>query len=200
MKRFFLSVACLISVLLISLYVRSADVDLDLGLGDSSSDVQKTDAAASSPDAPDGRSIERGRVTGIIDADTIEIDGKRMSLLGVAAPERTRKGKPKECYSDEAASFLTSLVKDQDVQFTFDPIQRARDYRGIKRIYLFKGEEEINLRLIEKGAAFADRSKRYYARSAYIKSEAEAKLRLEGLWGVCPVSCERRDSCKTRNW
>jgi len=88
------------------------------------------------PDAPGGL---RGRLTAVVDGDTVRVDvnGRRESvrLLGIDTPESGRPDTPVQCGALEATGSLRRLLGDEDgggpaVVLLADPGQDRRDRFG----------------------------------------------------------------------
>lgn len=88
---------------------------------------------------------EEGRVTRIIDGDTVEIGNESIRLLGINTPE---KG---EIYYKEAKELLSGLVLNKTVRLEKE--KEDKDLYGRKLRYIFLNNENINLKLIENGLA-----------------------------------------------
>ena len=124
---------------------------------------------------------ETAAVTGmarVIDADMLEVDGRRIILFGVDAPERNQpcmlKGKAWDCWA-VAARELEQLVANEPV--TCEDAGRPDPFRrhfAICRI----GQTDINEALVRSGMAMA------FARQtkAYLPAQKEAKAARRGLW------------------
>ncbi len=138
-----------------------------------------------------------GTVTAVIDADTIKIDGKRMYLLGVDAPESAGS----DCYAQESAAALSQKILGKRVTYTYEKLQGSRrDKHGRRRIYLFYDGTIINAWLVEKGFAFARRKGKYPYREDFLELEHGARKYMRGLWYACPVQCSPSGICRSRNW
>lgn len=147
------------------------------------------------------RVLYEGTVTRVASADTLEIDGVLVHLMGVASPQMWWWGKPKDCLAAEGAKYVEDAVLNQTVQWAFDHQHRWRDHRGWIRVYLYKGDQFINADLISNGLALTDRSRDYREKENFLALEADATLHFMGLWHTCPVECYRRDSvCRVKNW
>jgi endonuclease YncB( thermonuclease family) len=126
-------------------------------------------------------------VARVIDGDTIDLDnGDRVRLVQIDAPES--KG---ECYKRAATRLLRKLLPEgTTVRLRADRALDKRDRYGRLLRYVFRGKKNINLVLVQKGAASAyffhgDRG-RYAARFAAVATEARDRGR--GGWGACVAS------------
>jgi len=126
-------------------------------------------------------SVAVADVTGksrVIDGDTIWIGDTKIRLHGIDAPEmkqicRTSKGKEQLC-GRLAKQALEKLVRGQDVTCKGD--KRDRYKRLIAVCYV--GPFNINEQLVTNGWALAYRK---YSKD-YVRAEALAKSRREGMW------------------
>lgn len=145
-----------------------------------------------------------GTVTRVLSADTVEIDGMRVHLMGVSSPQMWWWGEPKDCLAALAAKFVEDAILDQAVSYSYDSRYRWRDRRGkepVYRVYLYKDDRSINAELISSGYAFADRSKQYREKENFLALEAQAYLHFLGFWHTCPVECYRSNTvCRVRDW
>ena len=114
-----------------------------------------------------GRMVHIERV---IDGDTVVTSaGEHIRLLGINAPETTSK----EPYSGQAKDYLTNLIENKSVQlkFTSDKV----DKYGRTLAYIFLGNENVNVKMVEEGFA------NYYFYSGRDKYSST----LEQAWNEC---------------
>ncbi len=129
-----------------------------------------------------------GVVDTVSDGDTIHLsDGRRVRLVQIDAPEMADE----ECYAKEATSVLAKLAPlGGTVMLRHDPVLENRDRFGRVLAYVFKGGTNLNLRLVELGAAapyFYDGGRGRYA-SRLLEAARAAKRDHRGLWGACPMT------------
>jgi len=121
----------------------------------------------------------------ITDGDTIQVStGKKVRLLQIDTPEPMSS----ECYSSEATAALTKLISGKTVRLESDPVSANIDQFGRDLRYVFVGKMNINLKLVEIGAAaplFYKGEKGNYW-SQLLKAAEKAKKSKVGLWGKCP--------------
>ena len=127
-----------------------------------------------------------GVVDTVFDGDTIHLaDGRRVRLVQIDAPEVAEE----ECYSKEATRALARLAPLGDtVTLRHDPVLETRDRFGRVLAYVFRGHTNLNLRVVELGAAapyFYDGGRGRYA-TALLDAARAAKRERRGLWGACP--------------
>ncbi len=125
-------------------------------------------------------------ISKIYDGDTITMNnGEKVRLLQIDTPELSSK----ECYGNEAKVELTKLLRGSSkAQLKTDPKLDKVDSYGRSLRYVFVGRTNINLKMVEIGAAAP-----YFYRGelgAYsgkiLKAAEKAKKNKLGLWGACP--------------
>jgi endonuclease YncB( thermonuclease family) len=125
-------------------------------------------------------------ITKVYDGDTITIStGEKVRLLQIDTPELS----PAECYGKEARSALLTLLKTPgQVSFKTDPNLDKVDKYGRLLRYLFIGNTNVNLKLVEIGAATPYFYKGDTGRFAeqILKAAEIAKSKSIGLWKKCP--------------
>lgn len=128
-----------------------------------------------------------GRVARIADGDTLRLtDGRRIRLLQVDAPEPGS-----ECFGNEAARSLAALVPPgSEVELERDPALDDSDRFGRLLRYVSSEGENVNVALVERGAAapyFFRGERGRYAEELLEAAEA-ARADERGLWGKCPAA------------
>ncbi len=122
-------------------------------------------------------------VSYVVDGDTFELTtGGFVQLLQVDAP-----APGDDCYGEEARATLRKLLPlGRVVQLIRDPELDNTDNRGRFLRYVFVGKRNINLTLVQKGAAivsFEEGRGRYAKKLVAAAQQAKAKAR--GVWGAC---------------
>jgi endonuclease YncB( thermonuclease family) len=122
----------------------------------------------------------------VIDGDTITLSsGERVRLLQIDTPELN----PAECYGKEARSALFTLLNVPGrLTLKSDPKLDKRDRYGRILRYVFVGKTNINLKLVEIGAAapyFYKGDRGQYA-TQILQAALNAKAKSLGLWKACP--------------
>lgn len=125
-------------------------------------------------------------VSKIYDGDTITLStGERVRLLQIDTPELS----PAECYGEEARAALGSLLRSSgDVSLKTDPKLDKLDRYGRLLRYVYVGKTNINLKLVEIGAAtpyFYKGDKGMYS-NQMLRAAQNAKAKSLGLWKKCP--------------
>ena len=124
-------------------------------------------------------------VSKIYDGDTITLStGERVRLLQIDTPELS----PAECYGEEARTALGSLLRSAgDVSLKADPKLDKVDRYGRLLRYVYVGKTNINLKLVEIGAAtpyFYKGDKGMYS-NQMLRAAQNAKAKSLGLWKKC---------------
>jgi endonuclease YncB( thermonuclease family) len=125
-------------------------------------------------------------ITKVYDGDTITLStGEKVRLLQIDTPELS----PAECYGQEARSALVKLLNTPgQLSLKTDPKLDKVDRYGRLLRYVFIGKTNINLKLVEIGAAapyFYKGDKGQYS-TQILKAAQTAKSKSIGLWKSCP--------------
>ena len=125
-------------------------------------------------------------ISKIYDGDTITLStGEKVRLLQIDTPELS----PGECYAEEARSALVSLLNTPgQITLKTDPQLDKVDRYGRLLRYVFIGKTNVNLKLVEIGAAapyFYRGDKGLYS-TQILKAAQNAKAKSLGLWKSCP--------------
>jgi endonuclease YncB( thermonuclease family) len=120
----------------------------------------------------------------ITDGDTIQVStGKKVRLLQIDTPEPMSS----ECYSSEATATLSKLISGKTLRLESDPVSADIDQFGRDLRYIFVGKVNINLKMVELGAAaplfYKGERGKYW--SQLLKAAEKAKKNKVGLWGKC---------------
>lgn len=144
--------------------------------------------SACGADSPCGAT--EGKVTRVIDGDTIELEsGVKLRYLLVDTPEISGGV---ECFGDNAKTYNEDLVLNKTINISYD--EQCTDMYGRTLAYVTVDGEDVNARLVRQG----------YACVLYIPPngqsrvdelmalQLEAKNAQRGLWGACnplPPAC-----------
>ena len=127
---------------------------------------------------------DSGRVARVADGDTIRLaGGRRVRLVQIDAPEPGR-----ECWGDEAALALAALLPPgTEVELVRDPALDDRDRFGRLLRYVSAGGLNVNLALVERGAAapYFFRGERGRHAVDLLDAAEAAQTARRGLWGSC---------------
>ena len=123
----------------------------------------------------------------ITDGDTIRINtGEDVRLLQIDTPEPMSS----ECYASESTAALAKLIFGKTIRLESDSVSANMDqYKRLLR-YVFVGKTNINLKMVEIGAAapyFYNGEKGKYS-AQLLKAAQKARAQKIGLWGKCPGS------------
>jgi endonuclease YncB( thermonuclease family) len=125
-------------------------------------------------------------VTKVTDGDTITLStGKKVRLLQIDTPELSQA----ECYGQEARNALVSLLNTPgQISLMPDPNLDQVDRYGRLLRYVFIGKININLKLVEIGAAapYFYRGEKGRYSTQILKAAQSAKYKSLGLWKSCP--------------
>jgi micrococcal nuclease len=136
-------------------------------------------------------------VARVVDGDTIAlVDGTRVRLVQIDTPE-----KGDECYGNEASAVTSRLLPPgTHVRIEQDPALDQVDRYNRKLAYVWRGDEDVNLRLVEEGAAgvwFFDGRRGRHA-VELLRAAERARADHKGLWGACPLArFDAEDSLST---
>ena len=133
----------------------------------------------------------------VIDGDTIRVslpDGtvEKVRLVGIDTPETKDPRKPVECFGQEASEHLTNLLDGRVVTLQRDQTGDNRDKYARLLRYVFLSNEDINIRMVKDGYAYAYTTYPFDKKTAYIAAQAEAKATLRGLWAADTCNGERQ--------
>jgi micrococcal nuclease len=122
----------------------------------------------------------------VIDGDTVTLNsGEKVRLLQIDTPELASS----ECYGVEARAALVSLLNTRAViTLREDPKLDKVDRFGRSLRYIFAGKTNINLRMVEIGAAapYFYRGERGLYSAQFLRAAEKAKQKNRGLWKACP--------------
>lgn len=124
---------------------------------------------------------EEGKVTRVIDGDTVEINNESVRLLGINSPERGEEG------YEEAKDFMEEKVLNETVKIKFSSEKYDRYYRKLG--YIFYSGENVNLESVREGYSnfyFPSGKDKYY--SSFVDA-----------WEEC-LSSERNLCEKSEYW
>ncbi len=120
----------------------------------------------------------------ISDGDTLTLStGEKVRFLQIDAPEIS----PAECYGVEAHKALVSLIGNSSITLEADSVSDDQDKFGRKLRYVKVGKTNLNLKLVQIGAAtpyFYQGEKGKYA-TQILKAAENAKAKKLGLWKMC---------------
>ncbi len=125
-------------------------------------------------------------VVTVVDGDTIEVEGGvRVRLVQIDAPEAAEG----ECWAEESTAVLEELAPvGATVRLAADPALDDVDRYGRLLRYVHRGDTNVNLELVRRGAAsvwFYDGERGRHA-GLLLDAARGAKRDGLGLWRGCP--------------
>lgn len=141
-------------------------------------------------DRKPARVRQRGKVTHVVDGDTVDVKIKggrikRVRVLGIDTPE-VYNGV--ECYGPEASASMEALLPEgTKVRLISDRTQGLKDRYGRILRYVLKGGKDIGQVQIRRGAAkvYVYHRHPFERVKSYRKAQRKAKKADRGLWGAC---------------
>ena len=127
-------------------------------------------------------------VSKVVDGDTIIMsNGEKVRLIQIDTPELGSN----ECFAEQSRSELSKLLNQPGkLSLKSDSKLDATDKYGRSLRYAFIGKTNINLKMVEIGAAapyFYQGGLGVYSKQ-FLKAAENAKKNVLGLWKVCPGS------------
>jgi micrococcal nuclease len=125
-------------------------------------------------------------VSGVTDGDTIKVrvagSTERVRLIGIDTPELS----PAQCYAQQAASKMQSLVQSKQVVIVADPTQSDRDTYGrlLRHVYLTDGQSVAQLMIADGFGKEYTYEKPYRGQAEYRAAQASAQSAGKGQWGA----------------
>jgi len=142
---------------------------------------------ATSPGSPTPAATD-GRVTRLVDGDTLVVDGVRIRLIGVDTPESKRPGSPVECFALEAAARMAALLPvGTAVRLALD-VDPTDDY-GRTLAYVYRASDGlfVNAALVREGyASVLTVPPNVRHAEELLELQRQAREAGRGLWSACP--------------
>lgn len=123
-------------------------------------------------------------VVGISDGDTIRVRvgsvTERIRVIGINAPELATG----DCFAQQSASKMQSLVQSTSVRLTADPTQADRDRYGrlLRHVFLADGRSVAGLLIAGGFGREYTYAGPYTGQLAYRQAEAKARAAGLGIW------------------
>jgi micrococcal nuclease len=129
-----------------------------------------------------------GRVERVVDGDTIVVDGRRVRLIGIDAPESVDPRRPVACFGRAAARFVTRVLgPGTRVRLVHDVGLRDRFGRELAYVYRLPDLLFINAALVREGYATPLTIAPDVAHAAqFVRLAARGRALGLGLWRACP--------------
>lgn len=141
--------------------------------------------------ALDSRESEDGRVTRVVDGDTLHVSvggrDETVRLLGIDTPELHRPGTPVECGARAAAQAMEQLAAGRRVRLVTDPSQDERDRYGRRLAYVdARGTGDLGEAIVRRGWAEVYVFERDFERvGRYRAAAAKARAADRGVSAAC---------------
>lgn len=152
-------------------------------------------AASTGGGPPQSVAGESATVERVVDGDTIIVHRSGttgtdlVGLIGINTPELGHGNGPDECYGNEAAALLSSLLPEgSEVELQQDPTQLQVDKYGrlLRHIQIPETNTNVVLELLGAGAGPEyTYDKPYQGQADYRAAEAAARSQAVGYWGAC---------------
>ncbi len=173
------SIAFVAAFLILLLLIFTLDAVTKSSVGTASQrhqEVESVSVSATQHDFLSDKIREDVIVERVIDGDTFDlVDGRRVRLIGVDAPERGDR------YFAEATEALEALLKEKTIQIEKDESDTDKYTRLLRYVYI--DGVFINKKLVGEGWA---RARAYYPDTRYHKTLEEAEQRAQelriGMW------------------
>ena len=139
---------------------------------------------------PGAVELEDGRVTRVVDGDTIHVivggRDETVRYIGVDTPETVKPGSPVECFGKAASAANERLVSGERVRIVPDAEPRDRYGRLLAYVYRVRDGRFVNLALVEGGFAQPLTIPPNVEHAADFVATARAARRAgRGLWAAC---------------
>ncbi len=150
-------------------------------------------AGSSDPAPPASPSSSSGRVTRVVDGDTIHVRvggrDEKVRYIGVDTPESVKPGTPVQCFAERASAFNKRLVAGETVRLVRDAEARDRYGRLLAYVYRTRDNLFINATLVTGGYAVPMTIPPNVAHAQEFRTlAAVARRKGRGLWSSCRSS------------
>jgi micrococcal nuclease len=149
--------------------------------------------AAYSATAGSSEDATAGRVTRVVDGDTIHVAvaGREETVryIGVDTPESVKPGTPVQCFAKRASAFNARLVAGERVRLVRDAEERDRYGRLLAYVYRARDDRFVNAALVRGGYAVPLTIPPNVAHAERFRElAATARRKGRGLWSACRSS------------
>ena len=130
---------------------------------------------------------DRARVDRVVDGDTIIVDGERVRLIGIDAPESVKPDSPVECFGPEASAELKQLLpRRTPVLLEYDLDRQDQYGRTLAYVWLTDPPRLLNAELVRDGFATVATYRPNVAHLAELEAaQKAARAAGAGLWSRC---------------
>ncbi|HRU38435.1 MAG TPA: thermonuclease family protein [Candidatus Goldiibacteriota bacterium] len=118
----------------------------------------------------------------VVDGDTVVlIDGRKVRLLGIDAPETNHPDRPVQKYGEAAKQYLKKRVEGKECVFEYT-LNEETDKYGRLLAMVYDGETMINAEMVKKGYAYASESEHISKTKELLVLENIARKFRKGIW------------------
>jgi micrococcal nuclease len=140
-----------------------------------------------------GGAVATGRVTRVVDGDTIHVRlggrDERVRYIGVDTPESVTPGTPVQCFAKRASAYNERLVDGERVRVVRDAEARDRYGRLLAYVYRARDGLFVNAALVRGGYAQPLTIPPNVAHAGeFRRLAAQARRAGRGLWSNCRSS------------
>jgi micrococcal nuclease len=165
-----------------------------VGTGEESKPAEAESEPVPLPSRP---RLATARVARVVDGDTVDLtNGRTVRLVQIDALESSG-----ECFGQESGAMLAGLLPTgARVSLESDPALDNVDRYGRILRYVHRGETNLNLALVRRGAAsvwFFDGDRGRYA-DRLVAAARSARARKVGAWGACRATLYPSSGFRTR--
>jgi micrococcal nuclease len=129
----------------------------------------------------------------VVDGDTIvvlteksktSISTAKVRLIGVDTPETVHPFKPVERYGKEASTFLTNMLKGEDVYLLYEGKTPTKDKYGRLLAYVYRAPDGlfVNAEIVRQGYGYAYVNYPFKYMGQFKQLERAARTTRRGLW------------------
>ncbi|HXG70900.1 MAG TPA: thermonuclease family protein [Gemmatimonadaceae bacterium] len=126
----------------------------------------------------------RGRVSRVVDGDTIVVDTVgTVRLIGIDSPETKDPRRPVDAFGAEASHQMSALALNQDVRLEFEG--QRRDVYGRTLAYVYLADDRmLNVEMIRRGFAHAYTTYPFSKMEEFRSWQRDAQRDSRGLWST----------------
>ena len=133
-----------------------------------------------------GAQTERGRVTRVVDGDTIVVRDTTVRLIGIDTPETKKPNTPVQCFGKAATAETERLIDGRRVRLEYDVERQDRYGRDLAYVYRRSDGLFLNAELVRRGyASAATYPPNVRHADRFRRLQREAREAGRGLWSAC---------------
>jgi micrococcal nuclease len=152
--------------------------------------LRDSDAAANAQADGAGTALaESGRVTRLIRADVVEVEGVGpVRMIGIETPDGKSTTEAYGAVGQRALKFSEEMLLNRNVRLEYDAANSFRNHRdesGHALAYVYTSDGLlVNSELVKQGLAYLRATERFRLSESFNSMEREAMQSLRGVWGV----------------